>query len=82
MRVEYKRSIIEKIEDAKRNAEIIKQPIEKIWLNETEWKEFCTWVIRNLSPYKNALDGRWLDETVKNMPQEISYDTFIVGVEK
>jgi ectoine hydroxylase-related dioxygenase (phytanoyl-CoA dioxygenase family) len=82
MRIEYKKSIFEKIEDAKIEAIKNNMKIEKLWLNEKEWKEFSTWCLKNLCLYKNSINGRLFEEQLRNFPNEISYDDITVGLEK
>lgn len=81
MRVEYEQSVFEKIQDARLEAIKNNKKIEKLWLNEKEWKEFCTFILKTLETAYDT-DGRWLDEKLRNMNNDYMYNGIVVGKEK
>ena len=46
MRIEYKKPIIDKIMDAIRTAEENLETIERIWIDEEEYKELWLWFLK------------------------------------
>lgn len=79
MRVEYFKPVLEKIEEAIVESKKENKKIEKIWLNEKEWTEFCCWVLKNTG--LRNLDGRWEQEALRNMTEDIYYDGITIGLE-